>query len=74
MLLLEGRTDLVLEVSKELLLPESQRLGVVATDVLDRLDNQCAPRLSGDVVQQLSDRWQIATWEDVVVDETDIKR
>ena len=41
-LLLEGWSDLVLEVGQELFIPESQGLGVVPANVLDLLDYQGA--------------------------------
>lgn len=41
-LLLEGWSDLVLEVGQELFIPESQGLGVVPANVLNLLDYQSA--------------------------------
>lgn len=53
MLFEERGHDLGLEIVHEILTPQSQRLGVVTSYVLDSLDDQGTLRLGADVVDQL---------------------
>lgn len=60
--------DLDAEVLLKILFPEPQSLRIVATNVLDILDDQGSLRLLTDVVQELGDGGEISSREDVMVD------
>ena len=65
----QRRPDALLEVAQEVLAPQAQRLGVVAADVLDAVDDQAAAGAGVGAAHQLADRRQVAAGEDVSADE-----
>jgi len=61
--------DARVEVGHEFFVPESQRLGVVGADVLDRFGDQSVFRAFAGRVEQLGDVGEVASGKDVAADE-----
>lgn len=61
--------DLGVKAVHEVFTPQSECLGVVASDIANLLHNKCPLRFDADVVDQLRDRREVAAREDVMVDE-----
>ena len=67
MLLLETLADLGIEICEKAFLPQSQGLGIVASDIFDFLDDQGALRFLADMVEQLCNGREVTTGKYIMV-------
>lgn len=66
----QRRSDGILKFTQEAFSPKSECLGIMTANIFYLFNDERSLRLTTDVIQDLSDGWEVAAGEDVLVDKT----